>query len=97
VRDPAEGRRIEIASSGGFREVVVWNPPHREAIAIEPYTCCPTTFDLEERGFAAGLRVLEPGESDKLRMVISLVDDPSARTRLRHSARSTKAFGLVRR
>jgi aldose 1-epimerase len=96
VRDPAAGRRIEIASSGGFREVVVWNPPNREAIAIEPYTCCPTTFDLEERGFDAGLRVLEPGQADDLRMVITLVDDQSARTNLRHYARSTRAFGLVR-
>jgi aldose 1-epimerase len=54
--------------------VVVWNPPHRQAIAIEPYTCCPTTFDLEERSYNAALRVLDSGESDQLRVVIDLVD-----------------------
>ena len=74
VHDPASARAIRITSIGGFREVVVWNPPHREAIAIEPYTCCPTTFDLEERGYDAGLRVLNPGESDYLRFVIELTD-----------------------
>lgn len=75
VRDPDNGQTMRITSTGGFREVVVWNPPHREAIAIEPYTCCPTTFDLEERGYDSGLRVLEPGQSDHLRIVIDLVDD----------------------
>jgi aldose 1-epimerase len=76
VRDPAKDRTIKIVSSGDFREVVVWNPPHREAIAIEPYTCCPTTFDLEERGYDGGLRVLNPGDSDHLRLVIIFADAP---------------------
>jgi aldose 1-epimerase len=75
VRDPAAGKTIRITSTGGFREVVVWNPPHREAIAIEPYTCVVTTFDVEERGYDSGLRVLEPGQSDELRIVIELTSD----------------------
>ena len=75
VHDPVAGRTVRIKSNGGFREVVVWNPPHREAIAIEPYTCVVTAFDVEERGHDSGLRVLEPGERDDLRFVIELVDD----------------------
>jgi hypothetical protein len=54
--------------------VVVWNPPHRQAIVMEPYTGCPTIFDLEVRSYNAGLRVLQLGESDHLRVVIDLVD-----------------------
>ena len=73
VHDPAADRSVRITSSGDFREVVVWNPPHREAIAIEPYTCVVTAFDVEERGHDSGLRVLDPGESDHLRFVIELV------------------------
>lgn len=73
VRDPATGRTVVITASGGFREVVVWNPPHREAIAIEPYTCVVTAFDVQERGHDSGLRVLESGQSDHLRIVIELV------------------------
>jgi aldose 1-epimerase len=72
VRDPAAGRSIRLGMTGGFREVVVWNPPHREAIAIEPYTCVVTMFDVEERGYDSGLRVLNPGQSDTLRLEISL-------------------------
>jgi len=72
VYDPAAGRYIRIGMAGGFREVVVWNPPHREAIAIEPYTCVVTAFDVEERGYESGLRVLDPGKSDTLRLEISL-------------------------
>lgn len=78
VRDPAAGQTIRITSYGGFREVVLWNPPHREAIAVEPYTCCPTTFDLEERGHDGGLRVLQPGQSDHLRFVIELEQSPDS-------------------
>jgi hypothetical protein len=33
-----------------------------------------TTFDVEERGYDSGLRVLEPGQSDELRIVIDLSD-----------------------
>jgi len=42
---------------------VVYTPPHREAICIEPYTCVPGAFNLNERGIAAGLRMVAPGDS----------------------------------
>ena len=70
IDDPYAGRTLRIVSRGPFREFVVFTPEHREAVAIEPYTCAPTTFDLEERGYDAGLRILEPGQSEK--MTISL-------------------------
>ncbi len=47
----------------GFRECVVFTPPHREAICIEPLTCVPDCFRLQPQGIDAGLRVLAPGDS----------------------------------
>jgi len=47
---------------------VVYNPPHREAFCIEPYTCVPDPFALEARG----LRVLAPGEQFQARIDIEV-------------------------
>ena len=62
IHDPASGITVSQRFDGGFRECVVFTPPHRQAICIEPYTCVPGPFELSERGIDAGLRVLEPGE-----------------------------------
>lgn len=70
--DPAARRRLKLACSGLFRECVVYNPGHREAVCIEPYTCCPGAFDLESRGIDAGGRILLPGETATLWIEIEL-------------------------
>jgi aldose 1-epimerase len=46
-----------------FRECVVFIPPHREAICLEPYTAVPNAFELSDRGIDAGLAELQPGQS----------------------------------
>ncbi len=61
--DPHGGPRMEMEFSDLFRECVVYNPPHREAVCIEPYTCAPDPFRLHKQGVDAGLRILRPGES----------------------------------
>jgi aldose 1-epimerase len=63
VADPESGHRLTIRSDGVFRECVVFTPPHRDAICIEPYTGAPGAIQLHEQGIDAGLRVLQPGES----------------------------------
>jgi aldose 1-epimerase len=63
IIDPSSQRRLSIAWDRVFRECVVYTPPHREAICIEPYTCAPDPTRLEAAGIDAGLRVLQPGES----------------------------------
>ena len=63
--DDADVRRF-------FPACVVFNPPHRQAICVEPYSCIPNAYALAERGIDAGLRVLEPGESVATRITISL-------------------------
>jgi aldose 1-epimerase len=72
--DPMNNRRLSIVFDESFAQCVVFNPPHREAICIEPYTAVPDAFSLAERGIKAGLRVLQPGESFQARIEIRLDD-----------------------
>ncbi len=53
-----------------FRECVVYTPPHREAICIEPLTCAPSAVVLAQRGIDAGWRVLPPGDTFAARVEI---------------------------
>jgi aldose 1-epimerase len=57
------GLEVRMFASPEFREVVVFTPPHRQAVCIEPYTCVTDAINLQQRGSDAGLRVLQPGES----------------------------------
>lgn len=61
--DRQANRGVSIDFDDTFRECVVYTPPHRQAICIEPYTCLPDLFRLTRQGIDAGLRVLRPGES----------------------------------
>lgn len=72
IEDPTSGRTMTQSFDDFFRACVVFNPPHREAICIEPYSCVPDAYSLAERGIDAGLRVLAPGESVKARITINL-------------------------
>lgn len=68
ISDPGSGRRLVMTFDDTFRECVVYNPPHRQAICIEPYTGLPNAFELEKQGVDTGLRVLSPGESLRARI-----------------------------
>jgi aldose 1-epimerase len=63
LHDPASGYTLTQRFSNAFHECVVYTPPHREAICIEPYTCVAGGFELESRGIDAGVRVVPPGGS----------------------------------
>ena len=73
IEDPSSQRRLTIGWDQPFRECVVYTPPHREAICIEPYTCTPDAIRLTKSGIDAGLRLLQPGESltTRLEMAVS--------------------------
>lgn len=62
LSDPQSGHTITCRFDAAFRECVVYTPPHREAICIEPYTCVPNAAELASRGIDAGLRIVPPGE-----------------------------------
>jgi aldose 1-epimerase len=70
IQDASTGRRMTMAFDDTFRACVVYNPGHREAICIEPYTCISDAFRLEAAGIDAGARVLEPGQSFRLHIEI---------------------------
>jgi aldose 1-epimerase len=72
IEDPQSLRRVSFTFDSAFRECVVYTPPHREAICIEPYTMVPDAFQLEQRGIMAGARVLAPGQSFQARLAIAL-------------------------
>jgi aldose 1-epimerase len=63
IHDPESGVTVTQRFDGAFRECVVYTPPHREAICIEPLTCVPNAFELTKRGIDAGLKIVPPGGS----------------------------------
>jgi aldose 1-epimerase len=63
VEDWQKRRRLELFGSPCFREVVVFNPVHRQAFCIEPYTCVTDAIHLAERGLDSGWLTLDPGKS----------------------------------
>jgi aldose 1-epimerase len=71
ITDPASGCTVTQRWDDTFRECVVYTPPHREAICIEPLTCVPSAFDLTARGIDAGLKIVPPGGSFAARVEIS--------------------------
>lgn len=62
LTDPS-GLTVSVAAGETFREWVIYAPPTRPTICLEPYTCPPDAFNLADRGLDAGVIVLEPGQS----------------------------------
>jgi aldose 1-epimerase len=60
VMDEEAGLQIVQRWGHAFREIVVYTPPNRDAVCLEPYTCTTDAINLEARGIDAGWRVLEP-------------------------------------
>lgn len=55
--------RLTVDADASFRELLLFTPPHRQAIAIEPYTCISDAANLQTDGIDAGWRVLPSGET----------------------------------
>ncbi|HEY1377863.1 MAG TPA: aldose 1-epimerase [Gemmataceae bacterium] len=51
---------LRVRTSPAFRELVLFTPPHRKAVCLEPYTCPTDAIHLQERE-DVGWRVLPPG------------------------------------
>ena len=62
VQHPGGKGMLTLWTSEAFREMVLFTPPHREAICLEPYTCTTDAINLSPRGINAGLKTLHPGE-----------------------------------
>jgi aldose 1-epimerase len=61
--DPAERIAVELRADAPFGEFVLFAPPDKPVISLEPYTCAPDAFNLAARGLECGLRELQPGET----------------------------------
>jgi aldose 1-epimerase len=72
IHDPHKDRVLRLRFGEEYRFCVVFNPPHREAICIEPYTSLPDPFTLREQGIEPYQNLLAPGESWTSRFEISL-------------------------
>jgi aldose 1-epimerase len=72
IHDPGSGVTLTQTFSDAHPFVIVFTPPHREAIAIEPYTGSPNPFAVGELGLNAHLLVLEPGAAWEATYRISL-------------------------
>lgn len=59
--DPAAGVMVTQVTDRIFRECVVFTPPGRPCVCIEPYTCVTNAINLEQQGIDAGWRVLPVG------------------------------------
>ena len=72
VYDPHSKHTLAMTFLDQFTTCVVYNPPHREAVCIEPYTTAPDAFTLRERGIDPHLQILAPGQSFRTRIDIRL-------------------------
>ena len=62
IQHPSGAPMLTLWTADEFREMVLFTPPHRDAICLEPYTCTTDAINLSPRGINAGLRILKPGE-----------------------------------
>lgn len=57
------GAKLSISADASFSELLLFTPPHRQAVALEPYTCITNAANLDTQGLDTGWRVLPPGET----------------------------------
>lgn len=72
LADPGAGLCVQVGADPSFETFVLYGPRTAAAVCLEPYTCAPDAYNLSARGIAAGLRELEPGESWRGTLAVSL-------------------------
>lgn len=63
IWDESAGLQLEQISDPVFQELVVYTPPGRAAVCLEPYTCVTDAINLQAQDFKTGWQVLPPGET----------------------------------
>lgn len=61
VMDERAGLQVIQTCPPIFREIVVFTPPNRAAVCLEPYTCPTDAINLTAGGIECGWRTLGPG------------------------------------
>lgn len=74
LHDQEHGLETTVAfAATQFPHVVVFTTPApRQAICIEPYTCPTDAFNLQERGIESNVIALQPGERQRLDILIGV-------------------------
>ncbi len=72
LTDPTNERTLTQTFDDSFTQCVIYTPPHREAICLEPYTCVPDAIRLAAEGHETGLQILQPGESRQTTITIAV-------------------------
>lgn len=75
LRDCKRRFAIRIEAEPVFRDLVLFVPPHRQAVCVEPYTCVTDAIHLHAQGIASGLRVLQPGERWQTSLTITVLSE----------------------
>ncbi|QDU11978.1 aldose 1-epimerase [Gimesia aquarii] len=65
VMDEQGGLVISQDYDSLFSELVVFTPPNRNCVCLEPYTCVTNAINLTRKDVETGLRVLPPGSEIK--------------------------------
>ncbi len=63
---------LQLTFGQEYSECVVFIPPHREAVCIEPYTSVSNAFELIAEGVKTGMRVLASGQSFQTSLTIQV-------------------------
>lgn len=61
ILDPQAGIQITQITAPLFRECVVFTPPGRPCVCLEPYTCVTNAINLQHQGIDTGWQVLAVG------------------------------------
>ena len=72
IVDPSSGLRVTQSFDESFPHCVVYTPPHREAICIEPYSMVSAAYDLPAGKERCGLQLLPPGEEAVFHVTIRI-------------------------
>jgi aldose 1-epimerase len=62
---------VIVSTDDRFQTHVLFTPPHRQAVCVEPYTCPTDAINLHQRGIECGLLFLQPRETWKTQVLWS--------------------------
>ncbi len=66
-------KALEISWDATAEILILYTPPHRKAVAVEPYTCLTDAFNLAGRGVESGALFLEPGQEARTTMKLKIL------------------------
>lgn len=61
--DEVNNMQLVVDAGPSFSNWVIYTPPQRSAICLEPYTCPGNAFNIEAAGIPVGVVHLRPGQS----------------------------------